>query len=167
MTVSVRDWIRAIMRIRPTRIPMMIPRGSRFGLTYDDVEQSFDPADADDAEQKQSRGYVFRNDPEVDPFGLGTFSSDNEESNILLQLAINTDQFGRTFEDRTHCFSVRNRADAGIADEKDITLVTVQGKRGNIVQVYPATEYFFIPEPAVIYADSYVHFCWTGSNRNP
>jgi len=150
----------------PNDDPAWVRIWEDFGLDYDDIEQSFDPADADNAEQKQSRGYVFRNDPEVDPFGLGPFP-DNDGSRILLQLAINTDQFGRTFEDRTHCFSVKDREAAGIADNRDITLVTVQGKRGNIVQVYPATEYFFIPEPAVIYADSYVHFCWTGSNRNP
>ena len=52
---------------------------------------------------------------------------------IVAQLAINTDQFWRTFQDRTHCFSLKNRDDAGI------TLVTVQGKRGNIVQVSTPT----------------------------
>merc|ERR1719150_915763 len=88
-------------------------------------------------------------------------------SRILLELNIATDQFGRTFQDRTHCFSVKDRKLSGINKQEDITLVTVQGKRGNIVQVYPATEYFFVPEPAVLYQDSYVHFCWTGSNRNP
>ena len=142
-------------------------------MTYDDIKYSFyeenNDVDNNDEEQKLSRGYVFRNDPEVDVFGYDPMGGDAilEESRILLQLAINTDQFGRTFQDRTHCFTVKDRAEAGIDDDLDITLVTVQGKRGNIVQVYPATEYFFIPEPANIFADSYVHFCWTGSNRNP
>eukprot|EP01084_Bolivina_argentea_P008406 15750_1 len=142
-----------------------------FGLTYEDIEYSFVFPDADAEMQKQSRGYVFRNDPHVDPFGhLIEYGTEGYSSRILLQLAINTDQFGRTFQDRTHCFSVKDRKEAGISESsnaKDITLVTVQGKRGNIVQVYPATEYFFIPEPAVISKGDYVHFCWTGSNRNP
>jgi len=158
----------------PDDDPAWVRIWEKFDLEYEDIAESFldnngNPGnpDADNANQKLSRGYVFRNDPEVDPFGYEPFGGSDSPSRILLQLAINTDQFGRTFQDRTHCFSVKDRADAGIEDNNDITLVTVQGKRGNIVQVYPATEYFFIPEPAVLYQDSYVHFCWTGSNRNP
>ena len=36
-----------------------------------------------------------------------------------------TDQLGRTFEDRTHCFRVRDRSDAGIADDHDGDMVLV------------------------------------------
>eukprot|EP00486_Rosalina_sp_Unknown_P007194 CAMPEP_0201573264 /NCGR_PEP_ID=MMETSP0190_2-20130828/17002_1 /ASSEMBLY_ACC=CAM_ASM_000263 /TAXON_ID=37353 /ORGANISM="Rosalina sp." /LENGTH=791 /DNA_ID=CAMNT_0048000001 /DNA_START=340 /DNA_END=2715 /DNA_ORIENTATION=- len=161
----------------PDDDPAWVKIWEDFGLTYEDIRYSFEPennVDNNDATQKKSRGYVFRNDPEVDPFGYEPMggSSEDEASRILLQLAINTDQFGRTFQDRTHCFSVKERTDItnynrGRDADSDITLVTVQGKRGNIVQVYPATEYFFIPEPANIPAGSYVHFCWTGSNRNP
>eukprot|EP01084_Bolivina_argentea_P043993 80998_1 len=153
----------------PDDDPAWVKIWEEFGLTYADIEQSFSFPDEDNENQKKSRGYVFRNDPEVDPFGYEPMGgSDGMSSRILLELNIATDQFGRTFQDRTHCFSVKNRKLAGINNkDDDITLVTVQGKRGNIVQVYPATEYFFIPEPAEIYQDSYVHFCWTGSNRNP
>merc|ERR1712024_74258 len=128
--------------------------GEDFDLTYDDIKESFTSNNNNDQAQKLSRGYVFRNDPEVDPFGYEPFGGTEKKSRILLQLAINTDQFGRTFQDRTHCFSVKDRAEAGIEDKKDITLVTVQGKRGNIVQVYPATEYFFTPEPGQVMIDS-------------
>jgi len=156
----------------PNDDPAWVKIWEDFGLTYDDIAESFNPEgnpNADNANQKLSRGYVFRDDPEVDPHGYAPQggSANGPKSRILYELAIDTSQFGRTFQDRTHCFHVKDRADAGITDTKPIKLVTVQGKRGNIVQVYPATEYFFIPEPATVTADTYVHFCWTGSNRNP
>merc|ERR1719361_2394556 len=65
-----------------------------------------------------------------------------------LRLAINTAQTGRTFQDRSHPFKVMDvpdtiKATVGANKMKNLN---VQGKRGNIVQTFPAVEYDFWPK---------------------
>jgi len=107
------------------------------------------------------REYELINNPKVDAFG-----EEYGDGRIKLQLAVNTAQFGRTFQDRTHYFII-NDPPEGECQAEVIKLQTVRGKRGNIVQTYPATEYIFEPEQAFHRAGDCVHFAWTGSNTNP
>jgi len=85
-----------------------------------------------------------------------------------LQLAINTAQTGRTFQDRSHTFLVCKRDEEAAWEGADLINVNVRGKRGNIVQTFPATEYDFEPQHVEVSGSSGTcfHFQWCGSNTH-
>ncbi|KXJ20058.1 protein DD3-3 [Exaiptasia diaphana] len=121
---------------------MKINIGMNFGLTF---------------REARARGYFLRNNPSVMIF--------SNAPKLRLRVNIDTGNFGRTFQDRSHVFSIRKRP-ASLKGKK-IHNVNVRGKRGNIVQVFPSVEYDFVPNTLVIPEGDYVHFQWTGSDTNP
>lgn len=85
-----------------------------------------------------------------------------------LKLAINTAQTGRTFQDRSHVILVMEQENAPAAQTAEMNMlnVNVRGKRGNIVQTFPAVEYDFEPNDFEMERDQCVHFQWDGSNTH-
>jgi hypothetical protein len=84
---------------------------------------------------------------------------------IPVRLAIDTSQFGRTFQDRSYVFNIINRPNNLM--NSVIHNVNVQGKRGNIAQVRNCIEYDYIPNELNITIDDMIHFQWIGSDFNP
>lgn len=151
----------------PAVNPAYVDVWSQYGLTYSDVAASFTATSATDANLKNSREYVLKNNPQVNIFGslLPNTNASATPPLLRLQLAINTAQFGRTFQDRSFRFAIRQPPSS--LSGAVIHNIGVRGHRGNIVQVYPATEYDFAPKDLHVANGEYVHFQWTGSNTNP
>eukprot|EP00730_Choanoeca_flexa_P007634 TRINITY_DN12364_c0_g1_i1.p1 TRINITY_DN12364_c0_g1~~TRINITY_DN12364_c0_g1_i1.p1 ORF type:complete len:1352 (+),score=367.27 TRINITY_DN12364_c0_g1_i1:132-4187(+) len=103
----------------------------------------------------------------VDINSADTVDAEANDDDFELQLAINTAQFGRTFQDRSHRFAIRPRSDELVEKCNKIHALNVRGKRGNIVQTFPGTEYDFTPNRLHAAVGDCIHFQWTGSNTNP
>ncbi len=83
-----------------------------------------------------------------------------------LSIALNTNQYGRTFQDRSYVFNIKPRP-SYLAWWSTIWNLNVMGKRGNIVDTYPSVEYQFIPKQLVLPGGDVLHIQWTGSDYNP
>jgi len=115
---------------------------------------AFSPTEA------RERGYNSLQNPEVRVL-----------SYLPMKLAVNTAQYGRTFQDRSHAFAIRRRPDE-LAENKNIHNVNVRGKAGdrnaqNDVVVYPGVEVGLAPNTLNMEAGDYVHFQWTDAKREP
>eukprot|EP01097_Dermamoeba_algensis_P004148 TRINITY_DN2754_c0_g1_i1.p1 TRINITY_DN2754_c0_g1~~TRINITY_DN2754_c0_g1_i1.p1 ORF type:complete len:481 (+),score=57.53 TRINITY_DN2754_c0_g1_i1:466-1908(+) len=125
----------------------------RYNITSTDISKS---ADA----QMNARFSPFQNDMEVQ---LDAKKDPNIWSNVTL--GTNGKAIGKTFEDRSFVFNIIPRP-AELQD-KTIYNLNVRGKRGNLVDIFPAMLYDYVPNPLLMYHDSLVHIQWSGSDYNP
>jgi len=119
---------------------------------------------------------------EQDPYIYVGAGDSNSVGSQFVSLAANTNQYARTFQDRSYRFAIKKKPTETVAADNDadkpliksmtgntgkIYNVNVRGKRGNIVQTYPAVEYDFVPNSLALDEGDMIHFQWQGSDYNP
>jgi predicted ferric reductase len=137
-------------------------------IRYNITTADFVPGSADSwnvFSDKNGANSPLEGNPADDFVGLGLGKSGP------LRLNINTAQFGRTFQDRSHVFRIRKRPNdlqCGLKFSSDCKIinVNVRGRRGNIQQTYPAVEYDFVPPVITASRNDLLHIQWTGADSN-
>jgi len=139
----------------PSQNTMRCAMRLRYNISTDD----YDPWNTT-SEQNQDTANNVQSPVQQNPYvNIGA-------DNTALRLAINTAQTGRTFQDRSHALLIMPRPAAAEVQAAKIFNLNVRGKRGNIVQTYPAVEYDFMPNRLEMAPEDMVHIQWTGSNRH-
>lgn len=82
-----------------------------------------------------------------------------------ISIAYNSDQVGRTFQDRSYVLRFLSRP--AVSASAKIYNLNTRGRRGNIVQCYPAVENDFVPNYLEVTTQDYVHIQFCGSDFNP
>lgn len=98
---------------------------------------------------------------------MGFSTNQQAQTTYPLKLNVNTAQYGRVFEDRSHTFKIKRVPSNNPCGFGRIHNLNVRGRRGNIVQVYPSVEYDFVPNRLEAHEGDCIHFQWTGSDANP
>ena len=165
----------------------------RYNISSGDFAQW--PEDAKDSTEARmvdsKNNSAYEGDPVTplsqDPYAQVGPGDLEEKGEKFLSMAINTNQYGRTFQDRSYVFSIKKRPteNAPASTKLDtpeidydamqanlnaggrIFNVNVRGKRGNIVQTFPSVEYDFVPNNLVLGKHDMIRFQWTGSDYNP
>jgi hypothetical protein len=138
--------------------PSLIPIWSKYGLSQ--PMQAFSNYSGAKDAYNVGHGYVMGDNPWVDIFG-----SFIAPKHVYLQLAHDSTTMGKVSQDRTHTFAVRDLPQG--LEGYTIHNLGVQGKRGNIVQTFPGTEYDFFPMRLWVTAGDLIHIQWNGANTNP
>jgi len=113
-----------------------------------------------------SPGLDSRFNQDNSPIQQDSYVQLGDDDDEFVSLAVNTNQYGRVFQDRSYNFGIKKRPQS-LPASTQVFNVNVQGKRGNIVQTYPAVEYDFVPSGLSLEAGDAVHWQWTGSDYNP
>ena len=84
---------------------------------------------------------------------------------IFLALPETPQSSTQVYQDRSHLITIQPRHGSHkIPNDLTINTIDVRGKRGNIVQTFPSTEYDFVPTITKIPNNQAIQFQWTGSN---
>lgn len=139
-------------------------------IRYNISTLDFDLDETDARHNDDQSPVIDRNNrEELSYYDVGLAPEGASNSQVYkLSIAANSDQYARTFQDRTFVFEVKplDPQTNGECRQK-IKNLGMRGKRGNIVQAYPSVEYDFVPQDLAMTEDECLHIQWIGSDYNP